>query len=125
MRLHNVPGICGIDVRQLVKRIREHGTMKAKLIFEGDDDSQMPFVDINKENLVAAVSRKDKAKFGVNGKWKVLAVDCGLKYNQVRCMVERGCEVEVVPYDAKIDEMINDYDGLFLSNGPGELILKD
>jgi carbamoylphosphate synthase small subunit len=58
MRKHNVPGLCGIDVRQLTMRIREHGTMKAKLVFEGDDPDSMPFVDINVDNLVAAVSRK-------------------------------------------------------------------
>lgn len=63
MRRHNVPGLYGIDVRQLTKRIREHGTMKAKLVFEGDDENSMPFVDINADNLVAAVSRKVSFKF--------------------------------------------------------------
>lgn len=58
MRQHNVPGLYGIDVRQLVKQIRERGTMKAKLIFESDNEEDMEFVDINKDNLVAAVSRK-------------------------------------------------------------------
>ena len=58
LRAHNVPGISGIDVRALTKRIREHGTMRAKLIFEGDDESAHDFVDINASNLVAQVSQK-------------------------------------------------------------------
>ncbi|KAI6183142.1 CAD protein [Aphelenchoides bicaudatus] len=120
MRKHNVPGLCGIDVRQLTKRIREHGTMKAKLVFEGDDEASMEFVDINKDNLVQAVSRKDTKVFGAGNKWKVLAVDCGLKYNQIRCMVRRNCQLTVVPFDAPIDELIRDHDGLFISNGPGD-----
>jgi carbamoylphosphate synthase small subunit len=119
-----VPGLCGIDVRKLVKLIREHGTMKAKLIFEGDDESAVEFVDINADNLVAAVSCKEAMKFGVGNKWKVLVVDCGLKYNQIRCIVKRNCEVTVVPYNAKIDELIKEYDGLFLSNGPGNKVYR-
>lgn len=89
-------------------------------MFESDDEAALPFVDINADNLVAAVSCKEPRLFGKDGKWKVLAVDCGLKYNQIRCLVTRGCQVQVVPYNAKIDEMIKDYDGLFLSNGPGD-----
>lgn len=45
-------------------------------------------------------------------------VDCGLKYNQVRCLVKRGARVEIVPWDHPLDQ--SEYDGLFLSNGPGD-----
>ncbi len=58
MRQHNVPGLYGIDVRALTLKIREKGTMKAKLVFETDDENTLDFVDINADNLVAAVSRK-------------------------------------------------------------------
>ncbi len=52
------------------------------------------------------------------GSPKIMAVDCGLKYNQIRCLVDRGASVEVVPWDHDIAKA--DYDGLFLSNGPGD-----
>ncbi|KAI6219197.1 CAD protein [Aphelenchoides fujianensis] len=119
LRKHNVPGLYGIDVRELTMRIRERGTMKAKLVFEGDDENAMEFVDINADNLVAAVSRKESKVYGKGG-LKVLAVDCGLKYNQIRCLVRRGCTVEVVPHDFPVDKAIDQYDGLFISNGPGD-----
>ncbi|KAI6208543.1 CAD protein [Aphelenchoides besseyi] len=119
LKKHNVPGLCGIDVRELTMKIRERGTMKAKLVWEGDDEKSIDFVDINADNLVAAVSRKESKTYG-NGPHKVLAVDCGLKYNQIRCLVRRGCSVNVVPHNFSIDEVIDEYDGLFLSNGPGD-----
>lgn len=47
-----------------------------------------------------------------------MAVDCGLKYNQIRCLVKRNVKVVLVPWDHKLN--VNDYDGLFISNGPGD-----
>ncbi|KAK6016490.1 carbamoyl-phosphate synthetase, large subunit, oligomerization domain protein, partial [Ostertagia ostertagi] len=70
-----VPGLAGIDVRKLTKKIREVGTMKAKIIIESDEPSAYPFRDINESNLVAAVSRKSPQTFG-SGAITVLAVDC-------------------------------------------------
>lgn len=48
-------------------------------------------------------------------------MDCGLKYNQIRCFLKRGARVDVVPWNHKLD--VNDYDGLFLSNGPGNPVM--
>jgi len=45
-------------------------------------------------------------------------VDCGLKYNQIRCFLKRGARVDIVPWNHPLDD-IDNYDGLFLSNGPG------
>ncbi|KAK6024587.1 carbamoyl-phosphate synthase, small subunit [Ostertagia ostertagi] len=112
-----VPGLAGIDVRKLTKKIREVGTMKAKIIIESDEPSAYPFRDINESNLVAAVSRKSPQTFG-SGAITVLAVDCGMKNNQIRCMVERGVRVKVVPWDHPFENEA--FDGLFLSNGPGD-----
>uniref|UniRef100_A0A915EA35 ATP-grasp domain-containing protein n=1 Tax=Ditylenchus dipsaci TaxID=166011 RepID=A0A915EA35_9BILA len=114
-----VPGLSGIDVRLLTKKIREHGTLKAKLVLDADDPNSFDFVDINSQNLVALVSRKEVQTFG-NGPTRIMAVDCGLKNNQIRCLVKRGCTVTVVPYNYPIDQKYDDYDGIFLSNGPGD-----
>lgn len=52
---------------------------------------------------------------------RVLCVDVGLKFNQLRCLVSRGVEVEVVPWDYNFPELAGkEYDGLFISNGPGD-----
>ena len=48
-------------------------------------------------------------------------MDCGLKYNQIRCLVKRGARVDLVPWDHKLDQ--TQYDGLFLSNGPGDPVM--
>ncbi|CAI4225817.1 unnamed protein product [Auanema sp. JU1783] len=113
-----VPGISGIDIRMLTKKIREQGTMKAKLVIESDDPLKYEFRDINQDNLVAHVSRPIISQFG-NGPLTIIAVDCGLKNNQIRCLAKRGVTVKVVPWDHPIDTE-KDYDGLFISNGPGD-----
>lgn len=47
-----------------------------------------------------------------------MAVDCGLKYNQIRCLIHRNAKVILVPWDHNLDP--TQYDGLFISNGPGD-----
>ncbi|KAL3102816.1 hypothetical protein niasHS_000774 [Heterodera schachtii] len=117
-----VPGLSGVDTRLLTKRIRENGTLKAKLVLESDDPERFQFVNINEENLVAKVSRKSPQWFGDKEKCqsRILTIDCGLKNNQIRCFLQRGCAVHVVPWDFPIDQHIEDYDAIFLSNGPGD-----
>lgn len=52
---------------------------------------------------------------------RVVCVDVGLKYNQLRCLIRRGVEVEVVPWDYDFPKLAGkEYDGLFISNGPGD-----
>ncbi|KAF9974103.1 hypothetical protein BGZ75_000938, partial [Mortierella antarctica] len=87
------------------------------------------WVDPNERNLVAEVSLKEPkiyspepatALLGPSGKpLRILAVDVGMKYNQIRCFVARGVEVKVVPWDYDFNAD-TDYDGLFISNGPGD-----
>lgn len=63
LRNNGVPGLAGIDVRLLTKKIRENGILKAKLVIDADDLNNLDFVDINSENLVALVSRKVISSF--------------------------------------------------------------
>jgi len=108
-----IPGLFGIDTRKLTKIIREKGAMLAKIIF--DDD--IPFHDPNKVNLVNEVSIKEKKIYG-NGKHKVLLVDCGVKSNIIRYLLRFDTTVIRIPWDY---DFSNDaYDGLFISNGPGD-----
>lgn len=61
--------------------------------------------------------------YNKEGSPRICVVDCGLKYNQIRCLLKRGARVDVVPWDHPLNPQ--DYDGLFLSNGPGDPLLCD
>ncbi|XP_053565421.1 CAD protein isoform X2 [Bombina bombina] len=113
-----IPGLEGVDTRALTKRIREKGTMLGKLIPEGTDESQVPYEDPGKRNLVREVSLKEPRVYNPGGSLKIAALDCGLKYNQIRCLCQRGAEVTVLPWNHSVNS--TEFDGLFLSNGPGD-----
>jgi carbamoyl-phosphate synthase small subunit len=115
----NVPGIFGIDTRALTKILREKGSMLGKIEFE---DQPIDFYDPNKENLVAIASCSKKEIYG-NGKHKVVLVDCGVKNNIIRCLLDRDATVIRVPWD--YDFTGEEYDGLFISNGPGDPAMCD
>lgn len=109
-------GIQGIDTRALTKKIREHGSLLGKIVVDGGDDPA--FYDPNKVNLVDQVSIKEPRIYNPDGEVRVLVVDLGLKNNQLRCLLKRRACVTVVPWDHQLDP--TQYDGLFLSNGPGD-----
>ncbi|XP_025986540.1 CAD protein isoform X2 [Solenopsis invicta] len=121
MKEQNVPGICEIDTRALTKVITEKGTILGRIIL-GQPSHTLPITppieDPNKRNLVAEVSQPIPKTYNPDGHPRICVVDCGLKFNQLRCLLKRGARVDVVPwnYDLKTAE----YDGLFLSNGPGD-----
>ncbi len=108
-----VPGLFGVDTRKLTKIIREKGSMLAKIVF--DDD--IPFFDPNRINLVDKVSLDKKTTYG-NGKYRILLIDCGVKNNIIRYLLKFDTTIIRVPWD--FDYKNEDYDGLFISNGPGD-----
>ncbi len=114
LKEQDIPAIEGVDTRALTQKIREHGAMLGKLEFDGQP---VEFVDPNKENLVAKVSPKEVQTYG-NGKYKVVMVDTGAKFNIIRCLLKRDVTVIRVPWDYDFTQI--DYDGLMLSNGPGD-----
>ena len=110
-----IPGIYGIDTRALTKHLREKGSMLGKIII-GDNPDDIEFYDPNIENLVAKTSCKEVEVHGEGDKTVVL-VDCGTKHNIIRCLTRRGVKVVRVPWDYDFTDI--PYDGLFISNGPG------
>jgi carbamoyl-phosphate synthase small subunit len=114
LKQHKVPGIHGIDTRLLTKILREKGTMLGKIIIEGED---IDMYDPNLDNLVAQVSIGKKEVYG-DGKYRILLIDCGVKYNIIRYLLQRDTTVIRVPWD--YDFLEEEYDGLFISNGPGD-----
>jgi carbamoyl-phosphate synthase small subunit len=119
LKEYGAPGIYGIDTRALTKILREQGTMLGKVVFDGED---IDFYDPNKDNLVAQVSTNKKTIYG-SGKYRILLIDCGVKYNIIRNLLKRNTTVIVVPWDWDISR--EDYDGLFISNGPGDPMMCD
>lgn len=113
LKEYDVPGISGVDTRALTKRLREHGTMLGRIISTDEVD----FVDINKQNLVKDVSIDEPKRYG-NGSKKVLLVDCGLKLNILRSLLDRGVSVQRVGWD--YDFTNDEFDGVLVSNGPGD-----
>ena len=120
-----VPALYGIDTRALTKRIRDRGAMLAKIEFQSQFQSESStaavgstFANPNIRNLVAEVSTTETKIYGEGNPTKILAVDLGIKYNMLRHLVDRGCEVKLVPWNHSISN--ENYDGLFLSNGPGD-----
>jgi carbamoyl-phosphate synthase small subunit len=111
---HKIPGIYGVDTRALTKRLREKGTMLGKVICNNQD---IPFYNPDLDHLVDKVSISEKKEYG-NGKYKIVLIDCGVKYNIIRCLVNRDTTVVRVPHD--YDFTNDSYDGLFISNGPGD-----
>ncbi|XP_017290416.1 CAD protein isoform X2 [Kryptolebias marmoratus] len=118
LKEQGIPGLQGIDTRCLTKKIREKGTMLGKLVIDGTPEDSVPFDNPDQRNLVQEVSMKEPRIFNPSGSFRITVVDCGIKYNQIRCLAWRGARVTVVPWDHPLD--INDFDGLFISNGPGD-----
>jgi carbamoyl-phosphate synthase small subunit len=114
LKEYNVPGLYDIDTRALTKILREKGSMLGKIVFE---DELIDFYDPNLENLVAKASINQPKIYG-DGNYKVVLVDCGVKNNIIRCLLNRGARVKRVPWD--YDFTKEDYDGLFITNGPGD-----
>jgi carbamoyl-phosphate synthase (ammonia) len=82
------------------------------------DFSQM--TNPNLRHLVNEVSTKEVVVYGKGNPVKIIAVDCGMKYNIIRQLVRRGAELTVVPWDYPFAAELHKFDGLFLSNGPGD-----
>lgn len=116
LRDHDIPAIGGVDTRKLTKLLRDNGTMLGKMIYDRHC-APVDFYDPSKDNLVAEVSCKEKIVYG-DGKYKIMLVDCGVKNNIIRHLLKRDTMVIRVPWD--YDFMNDEYDALFISNGPGD-----
>ncbi len=120
LKKENVPGVYDIDTRMLTKIIREKGTLLGKIeIGESNDKEVIDSLDFyNPENfnLVSEVSCKSVIEYG-EGEKTVVLVDCGTKLNIIRELVKQGLKVIRVPWDYDFNAI--DFDGLMISNGPG------
>ncbi len=122
---HNIPGLTGIDSRELTKIIRKHGTVKGMISRTIDNKKFTKFEKehclITKENisLIEQVSTKEVMYFSGYGP-HVIVIDYGCKLSIIQALRSLGCAVTVVPYNYPIEKIVaSNPDGLLLSNGPG------
>ena len=166
LKREHVPGITGIDTRELTKVLREHGVMMGRIVFDDNEELRMKneesgcaaaphgnssfggeadilhsSFNYGEVNYVDRVSCKDIIVYAggesktfpvstpmeeLNSQLstfhsqlkKVVLVDCGVKTNILRCLLKRGVEVIRVPWDYDFNGL--QFDGLFISNGPGD-----
>lgn len=111
---HDIPAICDVDTRALTRHIRSKGAMPAGILMDGQD---LKLHDPNEDNLVALVSTPEPITYG-NGQKRILLIDCGVKNNILRCLLRRDTTVYRVPWD--FDPAEGQWDGVLLSNGPGD-----
>lgn len=114
LQQNRIPGIYDVDTRLITKLLREKGSMLGKVVFQ---DQVPETYDPNLDNLVAQVSVGERKVYG-DGKFRILLIDCGVKYNIIRYLLERDTTVIRVPWDHNL--YTEEYDGLFISNGPGD-----
>lgn len=119
---YDIPGICGIDTRDLTKRLREHGTMNGMLTTElnqGMEKIQEKIRSYQVKGVVQAVTAKEVYRLEGEGK-RVALLDYGVKKSIARQLNLRGCEVTVYPADTPAKVILDSRpDGIMLSNGPG------
>ena len=146
LKREQVPGITGIDTRELTKVLREHGVMMGRIVFDNGqweiDNGKLTMDNYAAVNYVDRVSCKEIISYLPDGTSrsfplttpiaqlncqlptfnfqlkKVVLVDCGVKTNIIRCLLKRDVELIRVPWDYDFNEL--EFDGLFISNGPGD-----
>lgn len=128
LRSHQIPGIYGLDTRALTLHLRSSGVLRGILLPASEKGNAKSLLaklpPFHGRDLIAAVStpepyswKKPKGKRS----YRVVAMDFGIKWNLLRSLEQRGCEVEVVPAQTKFEDILaRKPDGVFLSNGPGD-----
>ena len=122
LKEQGVPGLCGVDTRELTRIIREHGVMNAAICDEIPADLT-PIETYAVTGVVEAVSCKEPSVHPAEGeeRFRVSLLDYGAKRNIVRELQKRGCTVTVLPATTSAEEILAaDPDGVMLSNGPGD-----
>ena len=144
LKEEKIPGIYGIDTRALTKKLREHGVMMGRIVI-GDADNEIENGELKIENYehvnyvdrvsckeiicylpdgtsqTCSLSEASNSRFSILDSQflkRVVLLDCGVKHNIIRCLLRRNVAVIRVPWDYDFNQL--EYDGLFISNGPGD-----
>ena len=117
-----VPALSGIDTRAVVTLLREHGSMVGHISVGDSALKTVPEYESNSSTWISSVSSKTVKVYNPSGLLKIALVDCGAKQNIIRCLINRNCQVTVFPFDFDFSSILEDFDGVFYSNGPGDPI---
>ena len=122
LKERGVPGLYGVDTRELTRIIREHGVMNACICDAVPADLE-PVVTYAVTGVVEAVTCREPSVHPAEGeeRFRVSLIDYGAKHNIVRELQKRGCAVTVLPATVSAEEVLAaEPDGIMLSNGPGD-----
>ncbi|MCR5693386.1 MAG: glutamine-hydrolyzing carbamoyl-phosphate synthase small subunit [Clostridia bacterium] len=125
MKRFGIIGVSGVDTRKLNRSIRDLGSRPA-LITKAETPleeclSKLSSYEPPKDAVSRVSCREPYEAVCNNAKYRVAAIDCGMKKNIVRSLVRKGCSVTVLPWNTSFDEIKKlDPDGVFISNGPGD-----
>ncbi|MBI2018133.1 glutamine-hydrolyzing carbamoyl-phosphate synthase small subunit [Candidatus Daviesbacteria bacterium] len=120
LKQEKIPALQGIDTRALTAKLREHGVMLGRIELESSSkNKELSIYDPNSENMLPYVSC-DKVEVYGDGRKNIVLIDCGVKENIVRSLVKRGVKVTKVPWDFNPITSGIEFDGVFISNGPGD-----
>jgi len=125
---NGILAIEGIDTRALTRRLRDKGAMKGIISTQDFDEKSLAkklaaVPPMEGSDWVQEVSTEEKYVWPAKGeaRFKVAAIDCGIKFNILRILADRGCEIHVFPAKASAQEILScQPDGVFVSNGPGD-----
>lgn len=139
LKQEQIPGLTGIDTRALTKKLREHGVMMGRILVDGIDEEpaeaaygEVNYVDkVSCKAIICYTPEGESLTQTVEGfDWErasalnqaerkaVVLLDCGVKHNIIRCLLRRDLFVVRVPWNYDFNSI--PFDGLFLSNGPGD-----
>lgn len=123
LRKHNIPGLQGIDTRELVRKLRQHGTLRGKLT-DKLDQLKDTLATLQAATPTAGIIHQvsTKAAYANPGDGRnIVVIDFGMKNSILRELNKRHCNVTVLPYNVTASEVLNlNPDGVLLSNGPGD-----
>ena len=122
MKEQGVPGLAGVDTRELTRIIRENGVMNAMICDEVPADLTV-VKTYAITGAVQAVTRKEAEVFPAEGEevCRAAVIDCGVKKSVITNLCKRGCAVTVLPASISAEEiLVGKFDGVLVSNGPGD-----
>jgi len=121
---YDIPAITGVDTRAITRLLRDQGTTLGRVAIGPDVSEPISkaheFWDPSTENLVDQVSTKKPYELNPGGSIKIAVLDFGAKANILRSLVRRDAAVTVLPWNYDFNTVKDHYDGLFLTNGPGD-----
>jgi len=126
LKENNIIGIEGVDTRELTKHIRLQGAMKAVISTENLNEKSLvakakASPDLTGRDLVKEVTSDKPVEWSKKGKYNIVVLDCGVKYNILRMLANNNCKVLVLPASTTAKDILaKKPDGILLSNGPGD-----